>query len=323
MESATKNTQTKEDILKMVQKAFGSYYTSEDITVKELTEGFFNVAYEVGLPNQNIILKIAPPAYTLIMSYEKDIMRAEVEALRSVKESTSVPVPKVLYYDDSHSLCGADYFFMEKLEGESFYKLKSTGQLSWEEQQQLLRNLGRYNAEMNQIRGTTFGYLGQDHKLGLSWKETFTSMILDVLKDGDWIDISLGVEYNEVLELIMNASFALDEVKEPVFVHWDLWDGNVFVKDGRITGLIDFERALWGDPLMECYFRAHCYNGDFIQGYGEDLRQKAPIRALLYDMYLYLIMIIETKFRKYPDDWQYQFASKELKKAMEELRKLL
>ena len=318
MESATKNKQSNEDILKMVQKGFGKHITSDDITIKELSEGFFNVAYEVILPGKEIILKIAPPINSKIMTYEHNIMQAEVDALRTVKTNTTVPVPEVLYYDASHNLCNADYFFMEKIEGESYHKLKNDG-MPEEVQKEIMYDIGRYNYEMNQILGTKFGYIGLADKQGLNWRETFLSMIEDILKDGEDIDVSLGVEYEAVRTLINKASFVLDEVKQPVFVHWDLWEGNVFVKDGEITGIIDFERAMWADPLMEYSFRAHSNNEDFIAGYGVDLRKKVPVRALLYDIYLYLIMVIETKYRHYLEDWQYGFATKELYKAMNEL----
>ena len=148
-------------------------------------------------------------------------------------------------------------------------------------------------------------------------------MLEGVLTDGESIKISIGIDYGEVRTLIDKASFALNQVKQPIFVHWDLWDGNVFVKDGKVSGIIDFERAIWGDPLMEYFFRAHCYNENFNTGYGADLREEAPIRALLYDLYLYLIMVIETKYRNYPDNWQYHFATKELKIAIDKLKELL
>jgi len=47
---------------------------------------------------------------------------------------------------------------------------------------------------------------------------------------------------------------ALRDVTEPRLLHWDLWDGNVLRKEGRVSGIVDFERAIWGDPLMEFYF---------------------------------------------------------------------
>lgn len=323
MESATKNKQSDRVILLMVQKAFGNAFNPEEVTIKELTEGFFNVAYEVILPDQTVILKIAPPTNAKVMSYEHNIMKAEVEALRLVGAKTSVPVPRVLYYDDSHSICEADYFFMDKIEGESYFQLKNQGLVPFEFQNQIYFDMGRLNREMNRITGTSFGYLGMPEKQSTDWKETFLAMIEEVLLDGERIEIGLGVSYEEVRDLISKASYSLEEVKEPCFVHWDLWDGNVFIKDNKISGIIDFERALWADPLMEFNFRGHINIKDFYDGYGVNLSKEAPIRSLLYDMYLYLIMIIETKYRLYPDDWQYGFATKQLNRAMDELRKLV
>lgn len=322
MESTTKNKQTQEEIVKMVQKAFGQHLAAEDIKIRELTEGCFNVAYEIGLPDKEVILKIAPEISAKIMSYEKNIMQAEVEGLRMVKEKTHVPVPEVYYYDTSRSICNAQFFFMEKLYGASFFQLQNND-MTQKEQEPVFYEIGKYNQEINQITGTQYGYIGQPKKQSSSWKETFMTMISDLLTDGEMIEIDLGVEYSEVNCLIQKASFALEEVKQPVLVHWDLWEGNVFVKDGKITGIIDFERALWGDPLMEVFFRHHAYHPEFIKGYGTDLRSIAPVRALLYDIYLYLIMVIETKYRNYQEDWQYKFATKELQLAVAELNKQL
>jgi len=57
----------------------------------------------------------------------------------------------------------------------------------------------------------------------------------------------------------------------PQLVHWDAWDANFFVKDGKITGILDFERALWADPLMEAQFRALAFGGvsESMRGYGK------------------------------------------------------
>lgn len=322
MESITKNRQTADSIKLMVQKAFGTQDISE-IAVKELTEGFFNVAYEVRLPDKAVILKIAPPKDAKVMSYEKNMMNAEVEALRLISDRTDVPVPRILFYDNSHTICNADYFFMEKIEGDNFFTLKNNGLISYEAQNEIFHQAGYYNYEMNRISGTTFGYIGLPSMQGDNWKEVFLAMAEDVLRDGENIVINLGVSYDEVRELLLKASFSLDEVKRPSFVHWDLWDGNIFVKDGKITGIIDFERALWAEPLMEFYFRGHINIKDFYEGYGVNLKEQAPIRSLLYDMYLFLIMIVETKYRMYPDDWQYGFATKQLARAMTELKKLI
>jgi len=60
------------------------------------------------------------------------------------------------------------------------------------------------------------------------------------------------------------------EIKEATLVHWDLWEGNVFIKDGHVSGIIDWERAMWGESLMDDRFRHHNKNDAFLIGFGKE-----------------------------------------------------
>lgn len=69
MESLTKNRQSADTIRKMVDKFFSPL---ELKNYNELTEGYFNIAYEVELSNgKKTILKIAPAKEVRVMTYEK------------------------------------------------------------------------------------------------------------------------------------------------------------------------------------------------------------------------------------------------------------
>ena len=93
MESVTKNRQNRDTISKMVKKFFAPLELKD---YKELTEGYFNVAYEVELTNgKKTVLKIAPPKEVRVMTYEQNIMHSEVQAMRIVRENCNVPVAKI------------------------------------------------------------------------------------------------------------------------------------------------------------------------------------------------------------------------------------
>lgn len=61
-----------------------------------------------------------------------------------------------------------------------------------------------------------------------------------------------------------------EEVTKPYLVHRNCWDGNIFVEGGKVTGIIDWERCLWADPLLEVNFRIHGDNRWFRKGYGKE-----------------------------------------------------
>ena len=117
------------------------------------------------------------------------------------------------------------------------------------------------------------------------------------------MDVSLPQPYDVIREQVHRCAAVLDEVCRPQLVHWDLWDGNIFVDPAThaIVGVIDFERALWGDPLMEIQYRRLQAPAGFAAGYGRPML-KTPaerLRRVLYNIYLYLIMIIEAAYRQY------------------------
>ena len=325
MNSLTKNHQKEENIIKMVENAFEHL---EAIKVTELKEGFFNVAYLIKLSDEReVILKIAPPQNAIIMSYEKNLMWAEVKSMRLIKEKTTVPIPDILFYSAEHNtntynLCDSDYFFMTKLEGLNYNSIKTS--LTEQERYQIGHELGQYNRQFNEIEGNNFGYYAFAKDNSGDWKTVFQKMIKEVLQDGIAKNTDIGIDYEILWNQIEAKLYTLESVKTPKFVHWDLWDGNVFIKDGHVEGIIDFERAIWGDPLMEVVFRSFNIieqQKSFLDGYGEiEQNQDAKIRCILYDIYLYLIMIIECDYRQYTDNGQYNWAKNMLVDAVEGLR---
>lgn len=316
-ESSTKNRQPIEKIREMAARAFAN---TQIVSLTELDEGYFNAAYSVTLSNgQKAILKIAPRPGSPIMTYEKNIMWSEVQSLRLIADQTEIPVAKVLFYDDSHSVCDADYFFMSKLEGES---LNSVAQKMNETDKQITnRTLGEYNAKINDITGPKFGYFGQPEKQGAEWRSVFPSMVHDALNDARDLSIDIGVAYDEVENLLVDYGDCFEEVNTPRLVHWDLWDGNVFVKGSRITGLIDFERCLWADWLMEVGFRSYNQNREFLSGYGiKEFTRVQRIRIVWYDLYAYLISSMEYDYRHYSDRGISDWAKTKLGKTADLLR---
>lgn len=266
---------------------------------KEMVDGWANHAYLITLSDgQRIVLKIAPIAATNLMRCEQDLMTAEVEALRLVEELQDVPVPRVLAYDDSLTMAPACFFIMEYMSGIPYNQVKD--QYSAEEQEAIEQQLGCYNRRINEIKGEKFGYFSEQKERYSTWKEAFMNLIDDLLADGQEAGVTFSIDYAELRRLIEEKSDVLDDVKEPVLVSWDLWDGNVLVDASGITAIIDFERSLWADPLMEHYFSHFNYTAGFVKGYGHAITTESERRRRsLYDLYFDLVLRIECSYRQY------------------------
>jgi aminoglycoside phosphotransferase (APT) family kinase protein len=318
MQSLNKSKLCDIQIKSIIIQAFGQSIQS----VEELSDGWANVAYVIDLQDgKKVVLKVAPSSDKLLMRCEKNNMKTEVEAMRMVSQMVNVPIPHIYTYDPSCSLIPSEYFIMEYIEGTPLNKIKES--LSSEEKRNIEKQLGEYNRSINSIKGTKFGYFHDGKGLKDSWSEVFRRLLDDVLADGQDAGVKLPVSYADIEKEIEKRITALDEVTEPCLVHWDLWDGNIFIHEGQISGIVDFERAIWGEPLFEYYFGKFGDSASFEEGYGRGVVTDAERdRRTLYDLYLDLIMVIECDFRKYENQDHINWTAQNFEEGFKKLQKV-
>jgi aminoglycoside phosphotransferase (APT) family kinase protein len=321
VESITKNRQSAETLRAMVARAYGGDQVpvEGDGWVSELSHGWFNVVYRIRLRDGcKVVVKIAPPPAVEVMTYERGAMAIELAALGLVRERTKVPVPVVDFADRTRELCDADYFFMPYVDADNLGVVG--GSLPAAQREAYFEALGALNRELNEIPGPGFGPLSGPWDP--AWRLVFTGMFEDVLGDGERRAVDLGWDYGVVRRVFDEHAWSLDEVADPRFVEWDLWDSNVMVRDGAIACIIDHERAFYGDPLIEGCFTATQLSafGDpapFMRGYGRgELIGAEQVRRRLYCLYLVLIMVIETVYRGHTNTLQYDWARGRLNETM-------
>ncbi|MCI7766676.1 MAG: aminoglycoside phosphotransferase family protein [Oscillospiraceae bacterium] len=312
----TKNIQSRSSIERIIKNAFPE---KEMTACEELTEGLCNAAYLIEYSDgSKSILKIAPQNDRTLLRNEKSLMSAEVNAMKLAEGIERIKTAKVQYYDTSKAFCTGDYFIMEYLEGESLVSLQSS--LSEEEKSAINFDIGRLVREIAGIKGTHFGQLYNGAKEFDSLYEYVETLIRNNLADAAEKNIDIGAEPEELLSLLSAHKSAFEKVT-PVLVHYDMWEGNIFVKDSRVCALIDWERAMWGDVLMEDRFRRHSVTDGFLKGFGQTEFSVAERKRMLwYDMILYLAMMTEGSFREYPDDSQYRWIRPIAERSWEELR---
>ncbi|WP_367130716.1 phosphotransferase family protein [Saccharothrix sp. HUAS TT1] len=253
----------------------------------ELTEGMFNTAYRLtAADGRESVLKVAPPPDVPLLTYERDLMSTEALAF-GLMGRHGLPVPELLHHEDGLLL-------MTALRGEPWTSAKP--RLTDAEHGALRRELGAIVRGLHAIGGDVFGYPQGPN--GATWREAFTRMVDAVLADAD----RFGVELPDVRPAFAAHAHLLDEVTAPVLVHFDLWEANIFLLDGHVEGVIDPERAFFGDPLAEIATVALFAepDEDFLAGYGRDaFTAVEETRIALYRAYLCLVMIVEGVPRGY------------------------
>ncbi|GGR23363.1 phosphotransferase family protein [Deinococcus ruber] len=305
MESQTKNAQTRSQIEAMAARAFSGLELSPDeAAVRELKDGWFNAAYLVQLADgREVVLKIAPSPGSDVMQYERHIMSTEVWAMRLVRQNPAIPVPEILFYDQTRELCDSDYFFMERVVGDNLEHVKAS--LPADTQATIGQQIGGIIREINGFSGAFFGYPGNADLRADTWRDAFLKMIDAILADAACKGMVFDFGEDELRTTILRHAPALEEVTTPCLVHWDAWNPNFFVREGRIVGIIDFERALWAEPLMEAQFRPLFETGvtHALQGYGKTtFTFPEQQRCHLYSLHLGLTMQTECAYRNYATD---------------------
>jgi aminoglycoside phosphotransferase (APT) family kinase protein len=287
-------------------------------TLEPLEGGFFASVYAAVLKDKRkVVFKIAPAGQG-IMTYEQNMIHAE-HAMVSLFKQIGLPVPEVIAFDASRQFLERPFLIMSFLEGEPYPQVKAS--LSTDAQTDIEQQLGQILRRVHQITGTGFGGIAPQAVRKETWREAFLEMLHQVLLDGEKLKVRLPCNAEVLEQQIHSVAAVLDDVRVPRLVMFDLWDGNLLIDPSRgISGIIDLERALWGDPLLEYQFKSLQPSPAFVLGYGSNplLEPSAPMRRSLYNLFLALIMVIECDYRKYtspePEQWSRAFLDEELKR---------
>ncbi len=296
MESYTKTNVSKFD----AKKLFDESGVGIAENIREVEAGEFNTIFQVKSGDKKYFIKFGSSPEVKVLSYEKDILNTEIYFYNKL-EGSVVKRPKVVFSDSSRTKIGVDYFIMEALNVPLLgYAFPSTNQ-----RKRFSYQLGANLAELHKIKGEGFGY--PQCGLEQTWEDAYKKMINNLIADATVLDVKLDTyRINNVLTY---ASPYLKEVVEPSLVHFDVWVGNIFVsKTHNFQGLIDWERAMWGDPVGDFIslnlFKKFENNEYLIKGYNSvtpfEVTESILIRANLLRMYLGMIMMVEpcTRWKK-------------------------
>ncbi|MEU8179364.1 aminoglycoside phosphotransferase family protein [Micromonospora sp. NPDC049044] len=307
--SPTQRPLTGDDVAYLLRASFGPHTRVRD--AGPLAGGGYATVWWAHLDDdRRVVLKLAPPPGTPLLRYEQGLCAAEARYFRLVAEhAPQVPVPSVLRHGTDPAY--GEWLVTRMLPGRSLSELAGADPAV--DDGPVRADLGAALAALHRVTGDRFGY-DDDRAGGATWRAAFTAMLDALLADAtDW-NVRLPFTPQHLHALVDRHADVLDEVRRPALLHFDCWDGNVLAEpdsDGRLrlSGLVDGERFLYGDPLLDLvspllFRRAEDEpEHPLLRGYRSAsaepllLDASAHHRLGLYRLHLYLLMTAEMPSR--------------------------
>jgi aminoglycoside phosphotransferase (APT) family kinase protein len=265
-----------------------------NISFERIATGKFNTSFYVRANGAEWVLRIAPPRDAIFVFYERDMMRQEPEIHTLLRARTNVAVAEVLAFDDTHELIDRDYMLMQRLPG---HALTGMGGVNYDG---VLRQVGRQLSQVHALTADRYGYLGAHRPMQpqTTWVAAFEIMWNKLIDDIASVGHYNADESSLMRQLLDRHLKLFDRPVPASLLHMDIWHQNILVDgDGRVTGLVDWDRALWGDPEIEFAVLDYCGISEpaFWNGYGRarDESREAEIRRvfyLLYELQKYIVI---------------------------------
>ncbi|NVM04554.1 MAG: aminoglycoside phosphotransferase family protein [Candidatus Helarchaeota archaeon] len=274
-----------------------------NITFYPITTGKFNASFIVKLKNRDLVLRIAPPQDTGLIFYEKNMMAQEPGIHRIVRGKKGIPVPEIYIYDTSHSIVDSDYIIMEKIDGITATDAHFLTKNQWDN---VLYQIGEYLRELHSITAEEYGYLGEHHPMEpqKDWASAFRVMwnkMVNQIVDVEGYSKMEGEFFTELLDKYIEI-FKHNPASS--LLHMDIWHQNIILdRSGKIVGIVDWDRALWGDVEIEFSVLDYCgiSESPFWKGYGKERNasENAHLRNVFYLLYEIQKYIVIYATRRY------------------------
>lgn len=256
-------------------------------TVSPIRTGKFNTSFTGQGPAGQVVIRLAPPETSGLLFYEKLMMRQEPELHATMLAHADLPIPKIVAFDFSHAAINRDFVIMERLPGRPFSQVNT---LSHNQREQVLFQVGQILRQIHQIQGQHYGYNGphQPMEPQTTWWAAFQIMWQKLLADVQTCGMYTPQETADGIALLTAYQAHFQHAPQPHLLHMDVWSQNILVdKAGKVTGLLDFDRALWGDPEIEFAVLDYCglSGSPFWEGY-QSKRPHSPESRTRHSFYI-------------------------------------
>ncbi|OJJ65558.1 hypothetical protein ASPBRDRAFT_35837 [Aspergillus brasiliensis CBS 101740] len=228
---------------------------------------------------------------TVLKVQDNNLPTDEVSNIRLVQEQTSIPVPKILEDREEED---QRLVLMERIPGEPLSTVWPS--LSFEQRESIAKQTAEYLLELREIQSNRMQSLGG----GPVFNNSLFAYGDDSYPRGPFAsDDELWVEMErELHESVPEAvreqlRSRMPQAKPYTFTHGDLTYSNIMVKDGCVTGIINWEMAAYMPVWWESVRASISEHGDEDEDWKIFLEEYMPDYSAAYEFwrdYLYLCL---------------------------------
>lgn len=271
-----------------LSKIINHIFPDKNPKITKIPTGKFNESYFVDDNDKKYVLRIAPLPQIPVLFYEKNMMKKEPAVHSIILDKTNVPVAKIIRYDFSGSIIQNNWLLMERLRGDALSEISIGGKIL----DKLFFKLGRSIREVHKIKNSWFGYPEKSgHDPGeKNWYNAFFKMWSGLLENIRETNLYSDNDVEWLKTLLAEKKIYFNHNPEPSLLHMDIWAQNILTdQNGELTGIVDWDRSLWGDPEIEFSVLEYCgiSKPSFWEGYGKtpEFTRGYEIRRLFYFLY--------------------------------------
>ncbi|MBR5227938.1 MAG: hypothetical protein IKV94_04800 [Clostridia bacterium] len=272
----------------------------KNLGIKKLSGGLKNRVYLMDDGKTKYIVKMGPSRNKSVAPIDENTLWWEAKVLEEIK-NLNIMSPKLIYYSDGIEKFNYPFIIMNYMEGNTYSECKEN--LTIEQKNSISYSIGQITKKICSIKKDHF-YIPAFH--GKTFKNNYElvlCMFKQLLNIYNKYNINIeGITSKQILQLICSKEKELKNISNLCLCNTDLWDGNILIKNGQISGIVDFTDTFYCDELMSFYF--HLPNGKndnyFLLGYGnKKLNYAEYVRIEIYRLYVILKMIVDCEIKHY------------------------
>ena len=225
--------------VKAMGKWLRSFIDSEELPeVEQFRSGASNLTYLLKYPNRELVLRRPPVGIKAASAHD---MKREF-LIQSKLQPVYPLVPSMIALCDDHSVIGSDFYVMDRVVGQIFRR-DIPGDITAADISVMADSLIIGLVQLHAVDADILMELNKGHgyvqRQVQGWSKRYRNALTDDVPSGEkvmaWLD---AMQPEDIDSCVIHGDWRIDNV---VF---DL-------RQGRILGVLDWELATVGDPLMD------------------------------------------------------------------------